>query len=107
METELEQKIFLKKDYNNKKEMEKDIKDYMDKLKSNYPNAIVTKEFYREEGILVRATEVNSHIKNESLERVLELQQEESRIVEIGINGIGENVDRQLKHRGTEERERG
>ena len=46
------------------------IKEYIRKLKIDYPNAIITKEFYKGENILVRATE----IKNNNIEKIKENQ---------------------------------
>lgn len=67
MEKELESKIFMLIDYDNKEKMEEQIKEYIRKLRTEYPQAIVTKEFYKGENILVRATEVyNNIIVNES-----------------------------------------
>lgn len=43
-------------DYNSKENMEERIKEYIRKLKIEYPTAIVTREFYKGENILVRAT---------------------------------------------------
>ena len=56
MEFELENKIFLLEEYTNKIDMEEAIKKYIRKLKENYPRAIITREFYRRNAILVRAT---------------------------------------------------
>ena len=62
MEKELESKIFMLKDYNNKENMEEIIKEYIKMLKNNYPKAIITKEFYKGQNILVRATTIESKI---------------------------------------------
>ncbi len=56
MEKELASKIFMLEDYNSKENMEEHIKEYIRKLKIEYPTAIVTREFYKGENILVRAT---------------------------------------------------
>lgn len=58
MEKELALKIFMVNDYVNKNNMEEHIKEYIRKLKIEHPTAIVTREFYKGENILVRATEV-------------------------------------------------
>lgn len=90
----------------------------MNKLKNNYPLAVVTREFYKGNGVLVRATQINNkHIENKKEDRENELEQEEVRIKEKGINGLGENVDRTIEngksrekeigHNGGSERERG
>lgn len=59
MEKELASKIFMINDYASKNNMEEHIKEYIRKLKSEYPTACITKEFYKGENILVRATEIN------------------------------------------------
>ena len=56
MEKELASKIFVLEDYNSKENMEEHIKEYIRKLKIEYPTAIVTREFYKGENILVRVT---------------------------------------------------
>ena len=56
MEKELASKIFMLEDYNSKENMEEHIKEYIRKLKIEYPTAIVTREFYKGENILVRVT---------------------------------------------------
>ena len=65
MERELENKIFILNEYTNKDEMEENIKKYIELLKNKYPNAIITREFYKGQNVLVRATEMsNKVIKN-------------------------------------------
>lgn len=59
MERELENKIFILNDYINKDDMEENIKKYIEVLKNKYPNAIITREFYKGQNILVRATEIS------------------------------------------------
>ena len=58
MERELENKIFMLNEFINKDDMEENIKKYIDILKNKYPNAIITREFYKGQNILVRATEI-------------------------------------------------
>ena len=36
------------------------IKDYVEILKNKYPNATITREFYKGHNILVRATEIKN-----------------------------------------------
>lgn len=68
MERELENKIFFLDEYTNKDEMEENIKKYIELLKNKYPNAIITKEFYKGQNVLVRATEMsNKTIKNKQI----------------------------------------
>ena len=54
MEKELDSKIFMINDYSDKNNMEEHIKEYIKKLKIDYPTAIITREFYKGENILVR-----------------------------------------------------
>ncbi len=63
MEKELESKIFMVEDYANKNNMVEHIKEYIRKLKMEYPQATITKEFYKGKNILVRATEVYENVK--------------------------------------------
>lgn len=64
MERELVSKIFILEKYNSKENMEEDIKEYVNKLKRDYPMAVVTREFYRGQNILVRATEFDDKLNN-------------------------------------------
>ncbi len=75
MERELESKIFMLEDYNCKENMEEHIKEYMYKLKQKYPNAVITKEFYKSQNILVKATEINNKTnsnKSKDIEREID-----------------------------------
>lgn len=47
MERELENKIFMFDEYINKDDMEENIKKYIKILKNKYPNAVITREFYK------------------------------------------------------------
>lgn len=113
MEKELASKIFFLVDYSSKGNMEEHIKAYIIKLKEMYPNAVITKEFYKGQNILVRATLILQIQKNKKeLEIENELEKEEVRIKEKGINGIGENAYRnktkeRAREYGSSERERG
>lgn len=70
MERELEKKIFLLNEFINKDDMEESIKKYIDILKNKYPNAIITREFYKGQNILVRATEIsNKAITNKQVNK--------------------------------------
>ena len=73
MEKELESKIFMLKDYNNKEYMEEIIKEYIKMLKNNYPKAIITKEFYKGQNILVRATIESKIIKSKQNDKEREI----------------------------------
>lgn len=64
MERELENRIFMFNDYKNKEDMEEKIKKYIEVLKNKYPNAIITREFYKGQNILVRATEMEYKASN-------------------------------------------
>ena len=70
MERELENKIFMLKNFLNKNDMEESINDYIKTLKNKYPNAIITKEFYKGQNILIRATEIsNKAITNKQVNK--------------------------------------
>ena len=60
MEREIANKIFMFDEYLNKDNMEENIKKYIATLKNKYPNAIITREFYKGQNILVRATEIEN-----------------------------------------------
>ena len=111
MEKQLASKLFILDDYNSKENMEEHIKEYINKLKIDFPSAIVTREFYKGNGVLVRATQINYDLnkKDHYIKREDELEKEEVRIKERGINGLGENVYREKDagHNGGNERERG
>ena len=111
MEKQLASKLFILDDYNSKENMEEHIKEYINKLKIDFPSAIVTREFYKKNGVLVRATQINYNLNKKwhYIEREDELEKEEVRIKERGINGLGENVYREkdTRHNGGNERERG
>ncbi len=111
MEQELASKIFLLKDYCNKNDMEENIKEYIKKLKTDFPSAIVTREFYKGNNVLVRATKISYNLNKKEyyFEKEEELEKEEVRIKERGINGLGENVyrERDTAHNGGNGRERG
>ena len=72
MEKELASKIFFIIDYNSKENMEKHIKEYIIKLKEIYPNAVITREFYKGQNILVKATEINNKTNNIKKEREID-----------------------------------
>lgn len=72
MEKELDSKIFMVFDYINKTNMEEHIREYIRKLKNECPDAIITKEFYKGENILVRATYVETKNKLNKKEQTKE-----------------------------------
>ena len=74
MERELENKIFMLNEYTSKEDMEENIKKYIEILKNKYTNAIITREFYKEQNILVRATEIsNKAITNKQVNNEREI----------------------------------
>jgi predicted RNase H-related nuclease YkuK (DUF458 family) len=77
MEKELASKIFMLNDYSNKNNMEEHIKEYIKKLKSEYSTAIITREFYKGENILVRATQVYNTVKPIQKENLKEIERED------------------------------
>lgn len=111
MEKQLASKIFILSDYTSKENMEEHIKEYINQLKANFPSSIVTREFYKGNNVLVRATQINFNLnkKEQHIEKEDELEKEGVRIKERGINGLGENVYREKNtgHNGGNERERG
>lgn len=75
MEKELASKIFMLEDYNSKENMEEHIKEYIKVLKCNFPKSIITREFYKGQNILVRATEIynkTTDIKQNNKEREID-----------------------------------
>lgn len=64
MEKEIASKIFMIEDYKNKESMELHIKEYIIKLKEEYPDSVITREFYKGQNILVRATEIYNKTTN-------------------------------------------
>ena len=64
MEKEIASKIFMIEDYKNKESMELHIKEYITKLKEEYPDSVITREFYKGQNILVRATEIYNKTTN-------------------------------------------
>ena len=109
MEKQLASKIFILGDYTSKENMEEHIKEYINQLKANFPSSIVTREFYKGNSVLVRATQINSNFNKKEHHLEKELEKEEVRIKERGINGLGENIYREKDtgHNGGNERERG
>lgn len=111
MEKQLASKIFILGDYTSKENMEEHIKEYINQLKANFPFSVITREFYKGNGVLVRATQIKPNLNEKKyfIEKENELEKEEVRIKERGINGLGENVYREknIGHNGGNERERG
>jgi len=64
MERELEKKVFLLNKYVSNEEMEKSVKKYIEMLKNKYTNAVITREFYKSQNILVRATLIETKTIN-------------------------------------------
>lgn len=60
MERELTSKIFILDEYISKENMEEHIKEYIYMLKEKYPNATITREFYKGSNVLVRATMIEN-----------------------------------------------
>ncbi|HJJ18589.1 MAG TPA: hypothetical protein OIM61_04900 [Clostridiaceae bacterium] len=74
MERELTSKIFILEEYISKENMEEHIKEYIYMLKEKYPNATITREFYKGSNILVRVTEAeNKTIKNKKQDKEKEI----------------------------------
>lgn len=77
MEKEIASKIFLVNDYASKNNMEEHIKEYIRKLKIEYPTTIVTREFYKGENILVRATQIYDKSNNIEKENIKDKERED------------------------------
>lgn len=73
MEKELESKIYYIEDYVSKENMEEHIKEYVKNLKEKYPQAIITREFYKEQNILIRATEVKHQKEYKKIDKEKEI----------------------------------
>ena len=109
MEREIESRIFRESEYSTNKEMQDEVEEYMKKMRYSYPRYIVTKEFYKGRNILVKVIKIDTILKDKyKAEKGKQLEKDEQvRIKERGINGIGENVDKTIEHkRGGSERER-
>lgn len=102
MEEELERKIFMLEDFENRTEMEKMADLYMKKLRNKYAysRVIVTKEFYKNNNLLIRATRIgtrgrfdnNFKITKEELEREERKereQRERDRLLDLSRGGRG------------------
>lgn len=64
MERELEKKVFLLNKYVSNEDMEENVNKYIEMLKNKYPSAVITREFYKGQNILVRATLIESKTIN-------------------------------------------
>lgn len=102
MEQELERKTFMLSDFKDRYEMEKIADLYVRKLrqKYSYSSVVVTKEFYKNTNILVRATRIGSRgrfgnnfqITKEELdreERKEREQRERDKILDLSRGGRG------------------
>ena len=100
MEEELERKIFLVENFESRAEMEKMVDFYVKKLRSKYAysKVVVTKEFYKNTNVLVRATRIGSRgrfnnnfkITKEELdreERKEREQRERDKILDLSRSG--------------------
>ena len=75
MERELEKKVFLLNKYVSNEEMEKSVKKYIEMLKNKYPNAVIAREFYKGQNILVKATLIENktiNLKEKDTEREID-----------------------------------
>lgn len=77
MEEEVERKTFYKKDYKDTFLLEKAAEDYASKMRKNYPECMVTKEYVNVVNILVRVTTIRQLYRTDRiLERERERQKE-------------------------------
>lgn len=65
MEEELERKIFYRKDYPDVKKMEADAEKFAKKMRLQYADCLVTKEYVNAVNILVRVTTVRMLYKSD------------------------------------------
>ncbi len=75
MERELEKKVFLLNEFVSNEDMEENVKKYIEILKNKYHNAIITREFYKGQNILVRATLIENktiNLKEKDTEREID-----------------------------------
>jgi len=75
MERELEKKVFLLNEFVSNEDMEKNAKKYIEMLKNKYPNAVITREFYKGQNILIRATLIENktiNLKEKDTEREID-----------------------------------
>ena len=75
MERELEKKVFLLNEFVSNEDMEKNAKKYIEMLKNKYPNAVITREFYKGQNILVKATLIENktiNLKEKDTEREID-----------------------------------
>lgn len=75
MERELEKKIFILSEYLSNEDMEENVNKYIEVLKKKYQNAIITKEFYKGQNILFRATLIENktiNLKEKDTEREID-----------------------------------
>lgn len=95
MEEEVERKIFYKKDYNNVDELEKAAEDFSKKMRRQYLDCLVTKEYTNVVDILVRVTTVRQLYRTDRiLERERIRQREKTREMGRGSRGRGRSRSR-------------
>lgn len=93
MEEEVERKVFYKKDYNNVDELEKAAEDFSKKMRRQYSDCLVTKEYIHVVDILVRVTTVRQLYRTD---RILERERirQRERTMEIGRGSRGRGRSR-------------
>ena len=69
MGKEIERKIFCIEEYQDKEQMEEEIKKYVKIMEERYPYAAVTREFYDGRNILVRVAEIGVAFHNRNFEQ--------------------------------------
>ncbi len=82
MEEEVERKVFYKKDYNEVKELEEAAENFAKTMRAQYPDCMVSKEYEKNENILVRVTTIRQRYKTERImekERQREMERDRGR----------------------------
>lgn len=82
MQRDIESKRFKVSDYENQIEMNNAVKEYMDKLRKDYPFYLVTKEFCANRDILVRMTKPDTRKVNQIRTKLKEQEKEREYYIE-------------------------
>ncbi len=79
MEEELEEKIFYRKDYEEVKQLQQAAEEYAKEKRKEYPDCMVSKEYYQNDNILVRVTTIRQRYKTERILEKEKIRQRETR----------------------------
>ncbi len=89
MEEELEEKIFYKKDYEDVRQLQTAAEEYAKEKRAEYPDCMVSKEYYKNDNILVRVTTIRQRYKTERI-----MEKEKIRQLERSSRGRGRGRER-------------